>query len=103
MGSISAGGSKTVALTSPGHLTLFRESGQSDDERLADIYVAPTSWARKTLSGETVSFGPIPPGRYTLAVWHPRLPGSQQSVDVAAGGYTSVSVSIGVNPLPKVP
>src|SRR4051794_37599479 len=103
VGAVPPGGSKLASLKSPGSLTLFRETGQADDEKLADIYVAPTSWVRKTLSGETISFAPIPPGRYTLTVWHPRLPGSQQSVDVAPGGYTSVSVKIGVNPLPKVP
>jgi hypothetical protein len=103
IGAVPPGGSKSAPLKSPGSLTLFRETGQAEDERIADIYVAPTSWVRKTLSGETISFAPLPPGRYTLAVWHPRLPGTQQSVMVSAGGYTLVSVTIGVNPLPKAP
>jgi hypothetical protein len=66
------------------------------------IYAAPSRLVAATRSGKPVDFVDVPPGRYTVVAWHPRLPGGQTAVDLAADRPARVAVKIGVNALPKV-
>jgi hypothetical protein len=66
------------------------------------VYAAPSRFVAATRSGKPVDFVDVPPGRYTVVAWHPRLPGGQSAVDLAADRPARVTVKIGVNALPKV-
>jgi hypothetical protein len=70
------------------------------DEPVARVYVAPTPWARRVTGNARVNFAPVPAGAYTARAWHPLLPGGSQPVQVAEG-MTKVTLTIGVNSLPK--
>jgi hypothetical protein len=71
-------------------------------EPAARVYVAPSRWVARARSGRIVDFADVPPGRYTVVAWHPRLPTGQAAVDLAADRASQVTVRIGVNALPKV-
>ena len=82
----------------PGLLEVLRDDR---DEPIARVYVAPTPWARRIRGGERVTFRPLPPGAYTVAAWHPLLPGSSRRVDVTPGPLVKTTLTVGVNALPK--
>lgn len=105
LGVAPPGGAARSRLTTPGGLHVFREAaGPGDDDRLATLFVTPAgSRAQRAAAGETVKFGPLPPGRYVVTTWHPRLPGTQTPVELTVGRYADVTVTVGVNGLPKVP
>ena len=92
-----APGGPGYAATTPGLVEVL--SDDSEDP-LATAYVTPTSWARKTTQGQRVAI-PLPPGRYRVTVWHPILPGGSQDVEVAAGKMSPLTLTFGVNSLPK--
>jgi hypothetical protein len=70
------------------------------DDPVGAFYVTPTAWAKKAKNGERVTF-PLPPGSYRVSTWHPILPGSSQVVDVEPGKASNLSLTVGVNSLPK--
>jgi hypothetical protein len=94
-----APGGQGYAAGAPGLVEVL--SDDSDDP-LATAYVAPTAWARKTAQGQRVAM-PLPPARYRVTVWHPILPGGSQDTEVpaAAGPMTPLTLTFGVNSLPK--
>ena len=51
----------------------------------------------------TVKFLDLPPGLYRVTSWHPRLPGTSTDVTLTADKTAKMTVSVGVNSLPKVP
>jgi hypothetical protein len=71
-------------------------------EPIAQVYATPTQWNVMAHSGETVSFQNLPPGSYRVKTWHPRLPGGETAVNLAAGEVGNVTVKVGVNSLPKI-
>ena len=85
------------AATGPGLVEIL--SDDSDDP-VGTAYVTPTPWARKTTQGQRVAI-PLPPGRYRVTVWHPILPGGSQDVEVGAGQMSPLTLTFGVNSLPK--
>jgi hypothetical protein len=70
---------------------------------IARIFIPPTRYAQVALSGRKITFDNLPPGAAKVACWHPRLPGSQNSVTLEAGKTAHATVTVGVNSLPKVP
>lgn len=92
-----APGGPGYAATAPGLVEIL--SDDSDDP-LATAYVTPTPWARKTTQGQRVAI-PLPPGRYRVTVWHPILPGGSQDVEVFADKMSPLTLTFGVNALPK--
>ena len=93
---VAPGGRGYLAAT-PGLVEVL--SDDSDDP-LATAYVAPTPWARKTAQGQRVAI-PLPAGRYRVTVWHPILPGGSQDVEVSGDRMSPMTLTFGVNSLPK--
>ena len=76
-------------------------SDQSPDP-IASFYAAPTQWVVMTHSHGNVDFSNLPPGKYNIMTWHPRLPGTSQPIELAPDQMASATVTVGVNSLPKV-
>jgi hypothetical protein len=92
-----APGEHGYTATTPGLIEIL--SDESDDP-VATAYVTPTPWARKTTQGQRVAI-PLPPGRYRVTVWHPILPGGSRDVEVGADRMSPLTLTFGVNSLPK--
>jgi hypothetical protein len=87
-----------VSASKPGLIEIISDSS---DDVVGRVYVTPTSRARKAVNGQRVSFAPLPPGQYRVSTWHPILPGTSQVVDVAEGKMSTLTLTVGVNALPK--
>ena len=97
--SVPAGGKVSYAARSPGLVEILTNSPSAIP---VQIYVAPSPWVRLARSGETIQFDNLPPGQYRLVSWHPRLPGTQETVTLTPGHVTNTSIDVSVNSLPKV-
>ena len=97
--SVPAGGQVNYSARSPGLVEILTNSPSATP---VQIYVAPSPWARLTRSGETIQFDNLPPGQYRLVSWHPRLPGSKETVTLTPDHVTDTSIDVSVNSLPKV-
>ena len=71
------------------------------DDVIATVFVSPTPWAKKVTSNQPARFVSLPPGRYRVTAWHPILPGSSAIVDVAPEKLSKLTLTVGVNSLPK--
>ncbi|QOV90370.1 hypothetical protein [Humisphaera borealis] len=100
IGTVAPGASVSATMSAPGSITVWAESGKAEDDRLAEIFVAPNGWVATTVSGGNVTFAPVPAGTYTLHTWHPRLPGQSQQATLAADKYTDATATVTVNVLP---
>lgn len=96
---VPPGGTAEYVVRSPGLIEVFADSSK---DTAVQIYAAPTRWAHVSRAGQTLDFVDLPPGRYTLASWHPRLPGTTQSIELVADRVADAVVKVGVNQLPKV-
>lgn len=99
LGSVAPGQESAYVVKNPGLIEVLTESSK---DPVVSLYAAPTSWVALTHSEGTVDFTNLPPGRYQLVSWHPRLPGTQQLISLAPNEAASCSISVGVNSLPKV-
>ena len=99
LGVIPSGATSEYATKSTGLIEVWTDSLQ---EPVARIYVAPTCWVRLTRSGTTLEFDDLPPGKWQIASWHPRLPGHQVSVDLLPDRVNDASIQVSVNGLPTV-
>lgn len=99
LGKVAAGGHGHYTVRSSG---LIEVLAASDRDPVAEIYAAPSRWVALTHSGATVEFTNLPPGRYKICSWHPRLPGTEESVTLAANQILKTTIKVGVNALPKV-
>jgi hypothetical protein len=99
LGTIAAGGQAQTIVQSAGLIELLCESVA---EPLARIYAAPTPWVSLAQSGATASFNNLPPGKYRIVSWHPRLPGTATDVTLLPDQVVHSSVEVGVNRLPKI-
>jgi len=84
---------------SPGLIEVLSDSLA---EPVAIVYAAPSPWVAITHSHGNVEFSNVPPGRYRLVSWHPRLPGTAQTIDLLPDREATATISVGVNSLPKV-
>lgn len=95
----------------PGGLTEFSPELSGPLELLADsrpqpiarVFVAPSPVARIVKARQKVAFNNLPPGPATVSCWHPRLPGSTADVVLQPGQNSTVTLTLTVNQLPKVP
>ena len=100
LGRLAPDGETAWSARTPGLVEVLCEAFP---EPIAQIYIAPSGWVSTTRSGESVRFADLPPGRYRVVCWHPRLPGSETDVVLTPDRVTRVSLTVGVNSLPKVP
>ena len=99
LGSVPAGGQGQFAVKSQGLIEVLT-MGAADP--LARVYAAPGSWVAMARAGDSVDFTNVPPGSYRLVSWHPRLPGTEETINLTADQMASASIKVGVNELPKV-
>ena len=73
------------------------------DRMSAFIFVADTGWAAITNARGTADFRDLPPGRYTVKVWHPyaRAPGNsvEQTIELSADQKIAVPLSLRPPPM----
>jgi hypothetical protein len=71
------------------------------------IYVSDTPFFAKTGSGGTAVIADLPPGEYTVRVWHPNLAHAEDStnrrISVSAEDSTSAEWQLDLKPNFKVP
>jgi hypothetical protein len=100
LGTIPAGGQTPFTFKSRGAFDIATDAA---DDPVATIFVAPAEWVQVGRSKHSITFNPLPPGRYKVACWHTRLPGSEQVVTLAPDSAAKATVTVTVNQLPKVP
>lgn len=66
----ASGASETVLFDQPGVVTL---GCNIHDWMLAYVVILPTPWFVKTGPDGVASLDGLPPGRYRLEIWHPRM------------------------------
>jgi plastocyanin len=74
------------------------------DFMLNYLFVTDARWAGKTDAKGAVTLADVPPGAYTVKLWHPRLrPGAQQPASpvTVAGDQGSAALSMTVLPPPR--
>lgn len=98
LGRVPPGGERTHVVRSPGLIEVLTDSA---DQPLVRVYAAPTARVAVTHSGGEVTFNDLPPGPYRVVSWHPRLPGSEASVELAPNQVQATTITVGVNGLPK--
>jgi hypothetical protein len=99
LGTIAPGASGEAVVRVPGTIEIL---GDSSEKPLAAIEAAPSPWVKLAHAGDDLMFSNLPPGAYRVVSWHPRLPGSQTSVDLVADQSADAQIRVGVNALPKV-
>lgn len=99
LGSIPAGGQKNYTVRSAGLIEILTDTAI---DPVAEVYAAPSSPVSLGHSGGEVDFLNVPPGRYKIASWHPRLPGSETVVTLSPNQIAVASIKVGVNGLPKI-
>ena len=88
---IAAGAEWVVRAERAGPLEIFLLGA----EEPARVWVSPGPWTRPDASGRFALTG-LPPGRFTLRAWHPRLPSAAAEVDLRPGETAVVNFEIGV-------
>jgi hypothetical protein len=99
LGTLGPGQEGAYVVKNAGLIEVLSEQSQ---DAVASFYAAPTQWVAMTHSHASVDFSDIPPGTYRVVSWHPRLPGTEQTIELAPDQTTAVTVTVGVNALPKV-
>lgn len=91
-----SGSSESVLFDQPGVITL---GCNIHDWMVAYVLVVDTAYFAKSDAAGLGSVTGLPPGRYTLDIWHPRItkPDTREIV-VAAGGVTEASASLALKP-----
>ena len=71
------------------------------------VYVSETPFFAKTESAGTASIDDLPPGEYTVRVWHPSMERSEETttrhLTVKADGPTNAEWDLGLKPTFRVP
>jgi hypothetical protein len=97
---ISPGGSAEYTVRAPGDIEILSDTTH---EPVAHIYAVPTPFFAVAHSNSKVTFDDVPPGPCKILSYHPRLPGSETSVDLPTDQRASATIQVGVNALPQVP
>jgi hypothetical protein len=99
LGSIPAGGQGVFTVGSTGLIEILSDASK---DPVAEIYAAPSRWVSLAHSGGSVDFMNLPPGRYKIVSWHPRLPGYEAGITLSPNQIGAADIKVGVNALPKV-
>ena len=99
LGKLAPGQQASYVVKNPGLIEILSDAIA---EPVATIYAAPSPWVAMTHSHGNIEFNNVPPGRYRLVSWHPRLPGTEQTIDLLPDQTAAATISVGVNSLPKV-
>jgi plastocyanin len=86
----------TIVFDRPGPVTL---GCNIHDWMVAYVFVLDTPYFAKTGPDGIADISNLPPGRYTLEVWHPRLAGKiDREVTVVEAGDTTQVISVTLRP-----
>jgi hypothetical protein len=99
LASVAPGGTAAFTARSEGLIEILNASLK---DPVALVYAAPSPWVSLAKSGSSIEFNNLPPGQYRIVSWHPRLPGSQTTITLAANQASTATIKVGVNTLPKV-
>ncbi|HSV16108.1 MAG TPA: hypothetical protein VLI90_17740 [Tepidisphaeraceae bacterium] len=99
LGTLAPGARGEYTVQSPGLIEVVTTSLA---DPIATVYAAPTRWVRLTRAGQRIYFNDLPPGRYKIVSWHPRLPGHETTVNLPSDRVMRASIAVGVNGLPKI-
>ena len=94
LGSVPAGQQSQYVVKSKGSIEVLSESSP---QPIARLYAVPGERVQTVRSGETTRLPNLPPGRYRVACWHERLPGSQELIGLAPDNWSKVSLKVSVN------
>ena len=92
LGLYPSGRSKTVQLRYPGVVKTYCSIHESMN---GTIFVAPSPYHQTVSDAGRFSIPGVPPGRYRAAAWSERLPRTQKTIEVRAGGRVSVELVLG--------
>ncbi len=71
------------------------------------IYVSETPYFAKTEAAGTAAIADLPPGEYTVRIWHPSMEGSENAtlrkVTLNAEGPTNLTWELGLKPSFRIP
>ena len=73
---------------------VYRQLCKVHDDMIAFVVVLETPWFAVSDKEGKFSLSSLPPGNYTLAVWHEKLAAPDVAVTVAAGQATTVDVAL---------
>jgi hypothetical protein len=99
LGKLAPGQQGSYVVKSAGPIEIL---GEAVAQPVATVFAAPSPWRAMTHSHGNVEFNNVPPGHYRLVSWHPRLPGTEQIIDLSADQSAAATITVGVNSLPKV-
>lgn len=92
----ASGASESVLFDQPGVVAL---GCNIHDWMVAYVVVVPTPWFAKTGVEGSAQVTGVPPGRYRLEIWHPRLARPvQREITLGTGGPTTETVTLTLKP-----
>ncbi len=74
---------------------VYRQLCRVHDDMIAFIVVLDTKFFGKSDKAGAFKIPALPPGKYTLGVWHEKLAAADVEVEVVAGKPTAVAIQLG--------
>ena len=91
LGNYAGGDSRSVTFTKPGLIQLHCHLHPNMN---GAILVTPNGWTASLEPDGSFALPPVPPGRYTVVVWHKSAGFFRRTVDVPRGGNASADFDI---------
>lgn len=92
LGTWPKGEVRKYTFTKPG---VYRQLCKVHDDMLAFIVVLETPWFAVSDKAGAFTLRGLPPGKYTLGVWHEKLAAADLQVEVTAAGVAGLAVNLG--------
>ena len=92
LGTWPKGETRKYTFAKPG---IYRQLCKVHDDMLAFIVVLETPWFAVSDKGGNFTLRGLPPGKYTLGVWHEKLAAADIQVEVTAAGVAGLAVNLG--------
>lgn len=92
LGTWPKGETRKYTFAKPG---IYRQLCKVHDDMLAFIVVLETPWFAVSDKAGAFTLRGLPPGKYTLGVWHEKLASADLQVEVTAAGVAGLAVTLG--------
>lgn len=92
LGTWPKGEVRKYTFTKPG---VYRQLCKVHDDMLAFVVVLETPWFAVSDKAGAFTLRGLPPGKYTLGVWHEKLAAADLQVDLIAAGTAGVAITLG--------
>lgn len=73
---------------------VYRQLCKVHDDMIAFVVVLDTKYYAVSAKSGAFKLPPLPPGKYTLGVWHEKLTAEEVTVEVAEGKTTDVKIEL---------